>query len=262
MNTFESPALCRSLTVPASKVGVFICSSDSRRDILDRVLPSLFKYWPDCPYSIYVGLNSSHGVSPNVTTLVAQNSEWRTETLEQVAQTTETHLIVVLDDYLFQERVDQSRLSMLINEAVSSKLPYLRLLPLRKSLMARLFYSGRNRTVGDIQAINEKRPFYSSLQIAIWNKAHFLSLLERPGSVWDFEHQKPSCATHYAITDRPPIAYSHLVEKGRWLPYARTLLSRAGLATDLGKRPVWPKWAHLRRVLDEVRFHVVGYANH
>ena len=51
--------------------GVFICSSDNRRDVLDRVIPSVFKYWPDCPYPIYVGLNSSPDRLPNVTPVLA-----------------------------------------------------------------------------------------------------------------------------------------------------------------------------------------------
>jgi hypothetical protein len=87
-------------------------------------------------------------------------------------------------------------------------------------------------------------------------------LLESGGSIWEFEHQKKAGVTHFAITERPPIRYSHLVEKGRWQPYADTLLNNAGLAADLGSRPRWSKWMNMRLMLDKVRFHVFGYSNH
>jgi hypothetical protein len=243
-------------------VGVLVCSSDSRMDILDRVLPSIIKYWPDCPYPIYVGLNAPNEKWPNITTLVAQPSGWRQESLQQLAQLSETHLIVILDDFLFQEPADQTRISVLVAQAVCSDLPYLRLLPLGRSLRERLWNLIHRRSSAGVRSISERRPFYSALQIAFWNKAHFASLLELQGSIWDFEHQKRADVAHYAITDRPPIVYRHLVEKGRWLPNARSLLRIAGLSSDLGVRPIWTKWMNFRLLLDGMRFLVFGYANH
>jgi hypothetical protein len=249
-------------TVPHSQIGVFICSTDSRRDVLARVLPSLFKYWPDCPYRIYVGHNTECETYPGVTSLLAKPSGWRRECLDQIAQIPETHLILLLDDYLLRAPVDQNRVATFIAMTVGANLSYLRLLPLGKSLMHRFVGWTRHRAAVDIQAIKEKRPFFSSLQIAVWDKAHFASLLEVQGSIWDFEHQCKAGISHYAITGSPPIAYSHLVEKGRWLPYANKLLRQAGLPSELGSRPIWPLWMHLRLLLDDARFLVLGYANH
>jgi hypothetical protein len=250
------------IDAPTPSVAVLICGCDSRRDILERVLPSLFKYWPDCPYPIYVGLNSNQSFGPNITTVVAPLSEWRQECAEQVAQTRETHLLLVLDDFLFQKPVDQSRLSKYLAAAVDSNLPYLRLMPLGTSLLERFANLARTRSRIEIRAIREGRPFYSGLQIAIWNKAHLLTLLQSRGSIWEFEHKRKPGVVHYVITGRAPIIYSHLVEKGRWLPFAQSLLRKAGLSTDLGARPTWPKWMNLRLMFDKVRFHVIGYANH
>jgi hypothetical protein len=239
---------------------VFICSSDDRLDILDRVLPSVLKYWPDCPYPLYVGLNTENKTWPRVSSLVAQPSEWRIEVMKQVSQIPETHLILLLDDYLLLSAVDQLRLAKLVTRAVSSKLPYLRLLPLRRSL-GQLLIRSRIRPTDGIESIHSRRPFYSGLQIAIWDKQHLLSLLESPGSIWDFEHQQPG-VPHYVITEDAPISYRHLVEKGRWLPYAESLLRVTGLSPDLGSRPSWPSWMNMRLWMDEARFLLLGYANH
>jgi hypothetical protein len=260
--TIRTHASTPSIDSSTPSVAVLICGSDSRRDVLERVLPSLIKYWPDCPYPIYVGLNTNHSFGPNITTLVAKPSEWRQECAEQVAQMSETHLILVLDDFLFQEPVDQNRLSKLLSAALDSNLPYLRLMPLGRSILERLANLVPTRSKVEIRAIKDGRPFYSGLQIAIWNKAHLLTMLQSRGSIWDFEHKRKPGVIHYAITGRPPIIYSHLVEKGRWLPYAQSLLRKAGLPADLGTRSIWSKWMTLRLMLDKVRFHVIGYANH
>jgi hypothetical protein len=229
-------------------------------DVLLRVLPSISKFWPDCPYPIFVGLNSNHFVAQNVTTLVARPTEWRHECLEHIGQISATHLIVLLDDFLFQKPVEQDRLAGVLDHALKSNIPYLRLVPLGKSVLARLFNSAAGRSDLGIHPITEARPFYSGLQISLWDKAHFRSLLEKRGSIWDFEHHRMSGVTHYAINGRAPISYSHLVHKGRWLPYARTLLRRAGLSTDLGARPVWPKWMNALLAFDKARLLVFGYA--
>jgi hypothetical protein len=243
-------------------VCVFICSSDSRRDILERVVPSLLKFWPDCPYPIYAGLNSNPRLWPAITSLAASTSEWRHECLEQLSQIAETHVIVVLDDFLFQRPVDQSRVSSLVSLVLDSDIAYLRLLPLGKSLAQRLIGPTRNKLSDGIESIHERRPFYSSLQIAIWEKSHLISMLGKQGSIWDFEHYSRPGVPHFAIKDSPPIIYRHLVEKGRWYPQAKSLLRQAGLPTDLGQRAVWPKLINLRLALDELRFYVLGYAIH
>jgi hypothetical protein len=51
-----------------------------------------------------------------------------------------------------------------------------------------------------------------------------------------------------------------LVDKGRWLPYAKSLLSRVGLPEDLGARQVWPRWINVRFMLEKVRLLVFGDA--
>jgi hypothetical protein len=259
MNESEQPS---NLSTQSASVAVYICSSDSRRDILDRVLPTILSNWPDCPYPIYVGLNTCEHISPRVTPLQAKASGWREECLAQIAQLSESHLIVVLDDFLFQAPVDQSSLSSIVSNAIALRLPYLRLLPLRKSLIQRFMPRTRVSFAPGIEAIDKKRPFYSALQIAVWEKTHLVSLLKLHGSIWDFEHQKKHDTRHYVVSDSPPIAYRHIVEKGRWLPYAKRLLNESGMTTDLGKRRAWPKWTNLRVLTDEMRFLILGYANH
>jgi len=250
--------LSSSRELPA--VAVFVCSSDNRLDILDRTLPSVQKFWPECRYPIYVGLNSFHRTLPVGTPLIAAPSEWRREFGQQLRQIDPDFVIVLLDDFLIQAPVNDARLAHLCEMAVRMNLDYLRLVPLGRSLLARA--TGRQPVEAGpgIQRVRECHPFYSALQIAIWRKRHLLTMLEQPLSIWEFERQCIRDASHCAIKDNPPIAYRHLVEKGRWLPYAGSLLRRAGFAPELGDRPAWPATRYGQLFLDQLRWVVLGYA--
>jgi len=240
---------------------VFICSSDSRRDVLDRVLPSVLGNWKDCPYPIYVGLNSPPDRWPNITPVLAPPSDWRGELACQLRQLREQRLILLLDDYLIEAPVNQPRMAELLGTFDESRLSYLRLLPLGLSVWERIGGLAKPATE-HVRAISQSRPYFCSLQIALWRREHLLAMLCGSGSIWEFEHQCMDGASHFAIAARPPVRYRHLVEKGRWQPYARRLLRKAGLPDDLGSRPVWPEWAYGRVWLDELRFFLHGIANH
>jgi hypothetical protein len=247
-------------TSTRSSVAVFVCSSDSRRDVLDRVLPSIAKFWPDRPYPLYVGLNSAGRPLPIGTAVLAPASEWHRESAQQLAQIAEDYVIVVLDDFLFGAPVDQARIADLVSAASSSALTYLRLTPLGRSLFARLTGQRPPELQPGIERIRPRRPFYSGLQIAIWRKQHLQSMLRRPLTIWEFEHCCVPGSVHGAIKDRPPIVYRHLVERGRWLPDARSLLRRGGFPTELGERPVWPLSRYALLFADQVQWLVLGYA--
>ena len=114
-----APSLMKPVQAACSRVAVFICSSDNRRDVLDRVLPSIAKFWPDRPYPLYVGLNSLNRPLPIGTPLLAPPSQWHHECSLQLAQIAADYVIVVLDDYLIRTPVDQARLAELVEDAVT-----------------------------------------------------------------------------------------------------------------------------------------------
>lgn len=244
-----------------SPIAVFVCSSDSRRDVLDRVLlPSLLKFWPDCPYPIYVGVNSQGNPLAGGTFISAPASEWYIECIFQLSLIAADYLIVILDDFLIRAPVDQAGLADLVEDVFTLDLAYLRLVPLGRSLPARLTGRRPLELKPGIDRIPPRHPFYSALQITIWRKQHLLSLLEMRPSIWEFEHQYSPGSMHCAINDRPPIDYCHLVERGHWLPYARARLQQAGLPNELGDRPVWPSSRYAALFLDQIRWAVLGYA--
>ena len=167
-------------------------------------------------------------------------------------------LIVILDDFLIGAPVKQARVASLAALAASRQLPYLRLVPLGRSLLERL--SGGRESQAQITRIRANHPFYAALQIAIWRKDHLLAMLAKGCTIWEFEHEKITGRVHHAIVADPPIIYRHVVEKGRWLPDARLVFERAGLVFRTGNRAVWSRWRYLRLMSDRIRWLLLGYS--
>jgi hypothetical protein len=119
-------------------VAVLVCSSDNRRDVVERVLPSILRYWEDCPYPIYLGANSQWCRAEGITTVLAPAVGWCGESIVHLEQIPHGYLIVLLDDYLLTATVDQTKLSELVDWAVQRGMNYLRLVPLGRSLLQRM----------------------------------------------------------------------------------------------------------------------------
>jgi hypothetical protein len=235
-------------TIP--RPAVFLSSSDSRYDVLRCTLPAVLKFWANCPYTFYVGMNTRRELLARISPVLVPASNWQQEFATQLAQIPEEHIIVLMDAFLICSPVDQPRLTQVARNAVSLNLPYLRLMPLRRHRATHL--------QADLQRIPASHPAYCRLQATIWRKSHLESLLEKAQSLLDFERRSIPDAKHCALTHSPPIQYRQVIERDRWLPDASSLLKRAGLPAHLGDRPVWTKSKYFRLWLDRMRATLFG----
>lgn len=246
-------------------MAVFVASSDNTADVLRQVGPSWLKFWPDCPYPIYVGLNSPMAdLPPRFQPIYAPKAGWRDEVRAQIAQLPNalSHIVLVLDDFLFLGPVDQARLGQLAARAMDAPLPYLRLIPQQRAWLPRQIEGLRQR-MGQLplyERIGQDMPYYSSLQIALWQKTHLLAMLALPGNIWDFENQRISKVQHYAVYGAPVIRYVHVVEKGKWGHYAPGLFQQIGLPLAMGQRTQHSAGMHRTMWLNRMKFEVYGYA--
>jgi hypothetical protein len=250
----------RSLPCGDPRVAVVVSSSDNTVDVFERVFPAIEKFWPDCPYEVYVGLNAQQSPFAATRVLRAEPSEWRKELACQLRQISQEWVILVLDDFLFLGAVDQSRLSGLVQRCVEQDCPYLRLIPLDRPVFARLAHRLARPPSQAVETIARGYPYYSSLQIALWKKTHLLQSLEAARGIWDFEHLESAAESHQAVVGEPCLKYRHVVEKGRWLPDAAALLARVGLESTLGTRNSWPSRVFWQQRIGRWRFQLTGYA--
>lgn len=238
---------------------VFVASSDNTADVLQRVFPAFMKFWPDCVYPVYVGLNERNLPWDGPRVVRAPRSEWRTELKAQLGQLDEDRVILILDDFLIQGPVDHEKVADLVRLCFEHEWPYLRLIALERAFIARFMHKALLVPDTVAEPIPVGMPYFSSLQISIWKKSHLEASLGVPGSIWQFEQLALQNARHYAVTGSACIPYRHLVEKGKWLPDAADRLAAAGLPTDLGSRPVWSNRMRLRQGWAKAQFELIGY---
>ncbi len=245
-------------TIPAC---LFVASSDRTRDVFDQVYAGFGKLWPYCPWPRYVGLTTAvpeaslHGFTPIATGV---ECGWRGELNAQIQQLPPeiSHIILMLDDFLLLKPVDQSVLAAALAEAITQDLAYARLVPVERSLPVRLLRNLGTRQFFEPLAHNE--PYPSSLQATLWKRDYLLEALRKPGSIWDFEHQRGAPGQHHAATRRL-IQYRHVVERGKWMPYTRRLFHGLGMTFDAGSRPMHSLSHGLRWHAHKLLFAFAGY---
>jgi len=245
-------------------VCVFVASSDNTRDIFSQVSRCYGKYWPDCPFPRYVGLNSPISEMPDGFRAVHVPAlQWQNELSRQISGLPRhiRHILLFLDDFFILSKVNTARVEALVERAVKDKLGYLRLIPQSRALFPLLFKKLRYRYRPAVyEKIGNRTPYHSSLQVALWEREHLGEMLNAAENVWAFENTRLTGTKHYAIVENPPIEYVHVVEKGQWEPYTASLFKGAGLAFDPSERRVLPPWYRMTLRANKVKFAVFGYS--
>jgi hypothetical protein len=240
-------------------IAVLIASSDNTEDVLRQVFPAMQKFWPDCPFPIYVGKNSETAVPLGCRGVFAPSADWQTELGQQLEQVPASHVLLLLDDFLVTAPVDTSSIREVADLALNRDYAYVRLKALERALLPSVVASARrNKNRELLEQISPRMPYYCGLQPAIWRVNHLRDCLLASSDIWSFEHLV-SPSAHYAVRTNL-LACIHVVERGRWLPAAARLFAEAGLPFDPGVRFGWPRRTQWRIWLGAAKFATFGYA--
>lgn len=242
---------------------IFVSSSDNTYDVFSLVSRSVAEKWPTEAFDLYVGLNEKIAKAP-FHTIAAPVSGWRTELEYQINALPEKfhYIILILDDFFFYEKVDMYELERLMDRIRERHIQYLRLKPLERSGLGKAIsylrcLVGRNNQDGIIRLTNDEC-YYSSLQVAIWDRSHLSKMLKQSGSIWEFEHILIAGSKHYAITQKL-LRYNHLVEKGKWFKHAPESLDCCGPECFEHRGFEQSLWKH-SRICNRIKFFLFGYA--
>jgi hypothetical protein len=245
------------------RVCIFVASSDNTKDVFKNVMASYGKFWVDCRYRKYLGLNShDEEINNQFTIITVQPDGWRAELLGQIRLLPSdiSHILLMLDDFLLLSPVDGTRLDSLIDEALKKGYNYTRLVPMYSALLIRLIRRFKSSVSGKVfEEIMKNEVYFSSLQPALWQREHLVAMLELPGTIWEFEAQCLPNARHYAISHTPPIICQHVVEKGKWMPDALLHFKCLGLPFILGGRPKRPSIEIPLVWCRRFKFAIIGY---
>lgn len=210
---------------------IIISSFDGFSDVWEPFFTLFFRYWPDCPYDIYLITNHKQYPDERVTSLQLGDDEgWSANLMQALRKIENDYIIYLQEDYFLKDNVDTASVTRMLKIVKEEMAVYLRLIPDDRSVTYKDYT--------EVRKLPPDVPYLNSTQAAIWNRETLLSLLHPNESGWDFEKrggverarrldQPFLCADEWLI---PYLATA--IEKGRIIPPTIELCKREGVRLE------------------------------
>jgi hypothetical protein len=229
---------------------LMVMSFDGAEDLWDPFFKLFFKFWPDCPFPIYLQTNHKTYDDPRVTSMKLGDDRSFSDLLKRAMEALEQeYVIIFLDDFLLTEPPDEQAIVAMLQLMRERSAGYFRL---RGSPPP----DNRLGEVGGFGygSIDKGSLFRAGLQLAMWRRDVVLALIDGDESPREYEMRsgERSCKLPHeflSVTrDRepPPSPVPYFctgVIRGYWVPGAVKLCRQHGIEVDLKKRPMQP-WHH------------------
>jgi hypothetical protein len=199
-------------------------SCDKNHDVLYYCLQSLKNNINLDKFTVFVGTNTENNDLKKIFNfhyLTSPMSNWKNETLYQLQKLSNfnneiDHVIVVLDDFIISKPIDENKIISLYKEVLNKNIQYLKLKSPTQTIKSYLIGSMISLIKkNNYFKIPDNNPYYSSLQIAIWNTDHLINSVDISNNIWDFEELHRNEIIHYTVFNSV-IKYKHVIEKGKW----------------------------------------------
>jgi len=203
-------------------LGIVVASCDKYSDLWEPLFGELFRYWPDCPFPIYLVANHKQHLDSRVTTLLAGDDlDWSSTIAAALDQIEHSHLMFWIDDAFLNEDVETSKIETLFSQMVELDANFLRLRPNPRP---------NEKINSEIGVLGSTAAYRVTLFATIWKISALKKILHPGESAWAFELQgterSRSIVGFYTVL-KDVFSYLHGVERGIWiLPTARILESK------------------------------------
>jgi hypothetical protein len=226
----------------AIETALLVVSCDKYRDLWVPFFTLLFRYWPDCPFPVFLGSNIETYPDRRVIPLaVGADIDWSTNLKRMLNGIPLDGILLLQEDFLIDRFVDTERIRGLIGYAAEKDAACLRLMPI----------PGPDTPCADQPQIGEIRKgaaYRVSLQAAWWRKESLAAVLAAGESPWQFEclgsrRSDDLAAPFLSLREGvvfPLDYYTTAVFRGYWEPEAVALCRREHIAVDLRARPMMP----------------------
>ena len=231
-NEIQIPALSRD-------VAFMVVSCDKYSDLWPPFFHCLRKYWPDCPYPVYLVTNNKKCDADDVRVInIGEDRSYSDNLRAAISKIEQPWVILWLEDVFISKIVDTRRFVSIIEDAQSVPVGYLKISP-----DLPLSYDDDSRR--EIGPIPKGVRYRSAIGLSLYRVDTLKKLLIPNASAWDLDTSTASNELDepfYALTSkaagRPPIQWAHGVIKGRWYWPAIGFLKREGFGETLKGRPV------------------------
>ncbi len=229
---------------------VLVMSCDAYRDLWTPFFTLFRRFWPDCPFPVYLGSTQAVFADPHVNTLAAGDSSWSRALRLCLQQIDATYVLLLLEDFFLERHV--------VTDTILRNLKTLEAL---NGIVLRLFpHPGPDSAVPEhrgVGRLHPAAPYRVSAQAALWNRSGLMDLLRDEESPWDFEWKgsKRSQAQPdgFYSTYEATLLYRQVVERGKWFWGAARYYGRQEIGCDFAARPVMSPAIALKKAINRFR---------
>lgn len=216
-----------------NKFAVLVVSCDKYSDLWDPFFKLFFKFWPDCPFNIYLLSNYKITNFPKVKTInIGKDISWSDNLYKGLNLLKEDYVFLLLEDAFLIDFVNTNKILNLFNMALNIDVNYFRIIP---SPMPDKKY---NELIG---VVSKGTLYRATSEQCIWKKKILLKLLKTSETAWDFEINGSTRSDEYDnffSTWGKCLFLINGVVRGKWQRSAIEKLKSLGIQTDLNKREV------------------------
>lgn len=232
-----------------SSCAVIIASCKAYSDSWGPFFTQFFKYWPDCPFPIYLITEGGEQPDLRVSMLILQKDNgWSDNVRYALDVLGVSHVLYILDDVPFMSPVDTKRIKALLALMRTERAAYLRLFPAPEPTQPYKQYT-------EVGLVDSTAPYRTSTMAALWDVKTLKDLLVPKENAWQFEILGTERSRTYprpflSVWKKDGPAINHFataIKKGRWQWDAVRFLKREGVEVDRSRRAVETFWIFLLR---------------
>lgn len=199
---------------------ILVLSCDKNKNVLNIFFDMFFKNWKDCEWPVYVGVEKEQVEFNGVQTLYSENKYWSGRVKEYLKQINTKHVLIVLDDFLIEKKVDETRVEDIFRIISQSDC-------IANIALADI-YDTRNgsTTYPNLVERRKNANYLLNMQMGFWKKDILEDLLSEKESPWETEIFGSIRARKYDnyqflcldSDDNMPIKYNRgwFVVRGAW----------------------------------------------
>ncbi len=226
---------------------VLVLSCDKYADLWKPFFQSFWKFWPSCPYPVYLGSNTIAYEGDRVATLLSgEDTDWSSSYRSILAQIEEEYLYVFLEDIFLIQEPDPERIRFVSEMMIQNKGNHLHFAPIPKP-----------ERIENGVGIYERGMPYRATVVGLWNRQYLLQLILDGESAWNFEilgSYRTQYDDGFYCASPALFHWLNVVEKGVWQKRELDYCIKNGYTVDLDRRAVLSGWDHLCSRLKKLWF--------
>ena len=230
---------------------IIISSCDAFDDIWHPFFTLFFRYWPDCPFPVYLISNYKKYDDSRVETIsVGEDKGWATNMKTALKQIPTPYVLAMLDDLFLEKSTKTDYIESLVDYAQNNSIGYIGLVPFFD--LDKDYSNALN--LGRISVSVDRISHRASL----WNKKILSDLLVDGENVVQMEiegSKRSHVITAPFLSVKEPAMYYHVrsaIIRGKWMYDAVKLCQKEDIKLDLSRRSIDYEWKW-RVVLDSLR---------